>query len=220
MSKSLQNTISVETLLKKCTSDTFRMACLQSHYRNSMEYSEAMLETAEDNLNKFRFLLNDCNAFLNGTLKGNINPDLLLPAINDTINEIDAAFKDDFNTPNVIKTLTKLSSLTHKMLHNTSNNTHLEIPTHNFYILAVIEIVLNTLNNCGINLNPIVNKHSDKVDFSAVMDVLNEFRNGVRNIAIENKNHELLKLCDKVRGDVGDLGIKINDYGRKSEWIK
>lgn len=219
MSKSLQNTISIKSLLEKCTSEVFRMACLQSHYRSSMEYSEELLVTAENNLNKFRFLLNDCNAYLKGSLKGSINPDILLIAINDTVQEIDLAFRDDFNTPNVIKTLNKLSTLVNKMLHSTTTTT-VNTQSNSFYILAVIEIFLNTLNNCGINLRTTTKKSDQQVDFSAVMDVLNKFRNGVRNVAIESKNQELLKICDKVRGDVSGLGIKINDYGRKSEWIK
>lgn len=219
MSKSLQNTISIETLLQKCTPDVFRMVCLQSHYRNSIEYSEDLFVTAENNLKKFRFLLNDLNAYLKGTLSGNLNPDILSTTINDAIIEIDVAFKDDFNTPNVLKALNKLSSLTSKMIHSTSSN--FESKSENFYILAVIEIVSNTLNNCGINLKTTALKESSgEFNFSTIMNVLHEFRCGVRNFAIDSKNQELLKICDKVREDVGGLGIKINDYGRKSEWIK
>lgn len=219
MSKSLHNTISIERLLQNCTPEAFRMACLQSHYRSSMEYSEELLVTAENNLNKFRFLLNDCNAYLKGTLKGNINQDVLLTTINDTIKDIDIAFKDDFNTPNIIKTLNKLCSLTNKMLH-TASATSLEIQTDSFYILAVMKIIFNTLNHCGINLRTTVKNSDKEIDFNAVMDILNEFRSKVRVVGIENKNQELLKVCDKVRGDVSSLGIKINDYGRKSEWSK
>lgn len=221
MSKSLQNTVSIKSLLEKSTADAFRMACLQSHYRSSMEYSEELLVTAENNLNKFRFLLNDCNAYLKGTLKANVNPNVLSTAINETATEIDAAFKDDFNTPNVIKTLNNLTSLTNKMLHNTSTTHAQNEPPNKFYILAIVEIVLNTLNNCGINLRDAAKKSTTQdVDFSAVMDILNDFRSDVRNFGIQSKNGELLKICDKVRSDVSGLGIKINDYGRKSEWIK
>lgn len=184
-----------------------------------MEYSDELLLTAENNLNKFRFLLNDCNAFLKGILKGTINSDVLLTAINNTITDIDVGFRDDFNTTHVLKALNKLCSVTNKMLHNTSSNSS-TTQNDSVYILAVVEIILNTLYSCGINLKTSVNESGKEVNFGAIMDVLNEFRCGVRNLAIESNNQELLKVCDKVRADVGHLGIKINDYGRKSEWIK
>lgn len=220
MSKSLKNTVSIDTLLHKCSPENFRMACLQSHYRSSMEYSDDLLLNAENNLNKFRYLLNDCSAYLKGQLKGTLNPTILLTAINETINEVDIAFRDDFNTPNVIKALNNLSSVTNKMLRSTSSSS-LNSSMYSFHILAVIDVVHDTLNTCGINLRSATKQYTAEDDnSSAIMDILNEFRSGVRNLAIEGKYQPLLQLCDKVRSDVNSLGIKINDYGRKSEWIK
>lgn len=218
MSKSLKNTVSIDTLLENCTSDTFRMACIMSHYRSSMEYSEGLLRTAENVMSKYKYLVNDCNAFLKGELKGTLNPDILLPAIIEAIKEIDEAFRDDFDTPSVVKALNKLTSVTNKMLHSTASSTN--VPVQNYYLLAVEEIVSNTLEKCGLSLRTTAENTAQENKVAGVMDILNEFRNSVRNLAIERKEQSLLKLCDKVRSDVSDLGFKINDYGRKSQWIK
>ncbi|GBP34809.1 Probable cysteine--tRNA ligase, mitochondrial [Eumeta japonica] len=72
MSKSLQNTISIPQLLKSYNANTFRMACLMSHYRYTMEYCDEMMKTAEDVMIKFIYFLKDANLYVNNSQNQNV----------------------------------------------------------------------------------------------------------------------------------------------------
>lgn len=215
MSKSLKNTISVSELLKNCSADVFRMACLMSHYRSSMEYSENMFTAAENTLNKLKFTVNDCDAYIKGKIKGGVNRDVLNKAIAESYEEIHSALLDDLDTPTVVRTLNKLSSLTSKMLHSTECTSNLADTTS---LVTVKNLIVDALSVFGIQLNSFV-KH-ERSDISDIMNVLNDFRQHVRQLGIEKKDGKLLELCDVARNDIKKCGITINDYGKQSSWVK
>lgn len=64
MSKSLGNTVSLSEFLKHYSADEFRMACLLSNYRNSMQYSDQLMQTARQTLRKFINFHADLSAYM------------------------------------------------------------------------------------------------------------------------------------------------------------
>jgi cysteinyl-tRNA synthetase len=50
MSKSLKNFVTIDELLKKHSTDVFRMLTLMSHYRSPLDYTDELAETASKNL--------------------------------------------------------------------------------------------------------------------------------------------------------------------------
>lgn len=218
MSKSLKNTVSVKELLQNYSSDTFRLACLMSHYRSSMEYSENMCDAAENVLSKFKFVVNDCNTYINGKIKGSVNRDVLNAAVADSYEEIHSALMNDFDTTTVIKTLNKTASLVSKMLHSRPEVDNVPNIANSASLVSATNLIVNTLNIFGINLGSVMKL--EQSDVSDVMNVLNDFRQSVRQLGIERKDTALLGLCDFARSNVKKCGITINDYGKQSSWVK
>lgn len=218
MSKSLRNTISVKELLQNYSSDTFRLACLMSHYRSSMEYSEKMCLVAENVLSKFKFVVNDCNAYINGKIKGSVNRDVLNAAVANAYEEIHNALVNDFDTASVVKTLNKISSLVSKMLYATPEVEYVSNVANSASLVSASNLIVNMLNIFGINLGNVVKL--EQSDVSDIMNILNDFRQSVRQLGIERKDKALLELCDLARSDIKKCGITINDYGKQSSWVK
>lgn len=216
MSKSLKNSVSIQELLEKTSSSVFRFACVMSHYRSHMEYSEQLLTTAENVLNKFKYLICDIDAFMKGQLRGCINPDILNAQVDETCSTIYNSFADDFDTPSAITALNKLTVVTNQMLHSTASSS--QGIFNSYPLLAIIGVITNTLGNLGINIQDAVLPKNR--EFADIMNILNEFRQSVRLQGIKNKDQELLKLCDNVRRDIKMCGITIQDYGKQSLWVK
>lgn len=219
MSKSLRNTISVKQLLQKYSPDTFRLACLMSHYRSSMEYSENMCLAAENVLNKFKFIVNDCNAYNSGKIKGSVNRSVLNTAVAEAYEEIHSALVNDFDTPSVVKTLNKIAALVSKMLHSTPVEVDC-VPNvaNSASLINASNLIVDTLNTFGISLESVM--ELEQSDVSDIMNVLNDFRQCVRQLGIERKDTVLLELCDAARNNIKKCGITINDYGKQSMWVR
>ncbi|XP_072384263.1 probable cysteine--tRNA ligase, mitochondrial isoform X2 [Diabrotica undecimpunctata] len=212
MSKSLGNTLLIQEMLKSVSPEVFRMACSMSRYEYNMEYSEKLIATAKSNYNNFKNCIQSCNEFKNGFLKASINSELLNEHIHKCSNNIHSALCDDFDTPSVIKYLNQLVSTTNSMLHSTPSSVDQQGLVS---ILGVQNLISSILESFGFRLNDseIISK-----DFNEIVDVLNVFRQDVRNLAIVDKNKELLQLCDKVRDNAKKCGINFKDRGQVSSW--
>lgn len=185
MSKSLKNTVRIKDLLKKTNPNVFRYACMMSHYRNAMEYSDDLLVTAENSLNKFSFLINDCKEFLKGRIKGCINNDIINASVNKTYEDIVTALVNDFDTASVIKALNGLAKLTNKMLHSSGTSTINNNISNSYALLTVIDLIENTLSNFGIDVSTTVKNEENEMN--NIMNILNDFRQNVRLLSIEKK---------------------------------
>lgn len=209
MSKSLKNTISVPSLLKSCSADAFRMACLMSHYRYSMEYSDNVVDTAKDILKKFRHFLKDAHAYVNDSTKDNGQYcDDLLDDVQNVENVVVEALKDDFDTATCISTLLTLISNTNKVMKTDSS--YYPVP-----VILVSEYVTQVLRQFGLQL-----EDATKHDIStSLVDSLVEFRHMVRLNALSRKDKELLLACDIVRDKMKTFNIEIKDSNKGSSWV-
>jgi cysteinyl-tRNA synthetase len=214
MSKSLKNTITIGSLLETTTPQVFRMACLMSHYRSSMEFSFEFMSTASNVLKNYINFIDNCNSYLNGHLKSNVNSDVVNDLLVNSVSRIHDALQDDFNTPVVIKILNEITSKVNSILHPSETGSSKSVS-----ILAVSNFVTQTLHMFGINVDK--KRVSDGVsnrNFEEVMNILNDFRKDVRQLGIFNKDQEILKLCDNVRNDLKKCGITVKDHGKLSSW--
>ncbi|KAJ8920392.1 hypothetical protein NQ315_005258 [Exocentrus adspersus] len=214
MSKSLRNTISVQEMLKDTKAEVFRLACAMTHYRSYMEYSKELIETAQNVYKVYKSLIDSCDDYRKGYLKANINNDVLLKILCESYNNVHKALCDDFDTPSVISTLNQLVSVTNSMLHTTSSSDHHQNGLSS--VTAVSNFVSSTLSLFGVYYNDTASSSSE--DFIKVMNVLNNFRQEVRLIGIQNKDKDVLKICDNVREKLKDSGITVKDYGKLSSW--
>lgn len=215
MSKSLKNTISIDELLSKTDPQVFRMACVMSQYRSSMEFTNEFMDTAANLLKHYKHFFDNCCNYLRGFNNAEVNNDILNKLIVNFKHKTHEALIDDFNTPSVIKQVNEIVTEVNTML---GNKKQVMESSKSPSIAALLKIVKDTLDIFGINNNS--SASSATSDFSCVMDILNNFRKDIRQIGIENNDKEMLRLCDNVRNSLKHNGIIIKDHGKLSSWSK
>jgi len=223
MSKSLKNSISVETFLEKHSVDQFRMLCLMSNYRKEMEYSEESLKIAKDVLTIFNTFLMNCDSFVKNSFKSShsINGTMLHQKLEETKIAVKNHFADDFNTAQATTKVRNLMSLTEKEMKLKSDVENSKISGIDA-IAAVSNFVSHYLKSLGFNqMNSKVSSNKDH-EVDSILDELNEFRRHVRSQALamdknENKR-SLLAACDNLRKNLEFQGIQIKDQLTTSSW--
>lgn len=79
MSKSMKNFIPIETFLNEHSSDDFRMICLTTHYRTSIDYKPDVLKKSKVLVKKFRAFLEDAKNYCRGSWQlGHVSAPVLL----------------------------------------------------------------------------------------------------------------------------------------------
>lgn len=219
MSKSLKNTVTIEELSRIANSDVFRMSCLISHYRTGMEFSSEVMKTAENYLKKVKSFVNVCESYVNGFLpSASINELELIDLLSKSNVDVIEALKDDFNTAKAFKIILDLISVTNKMIGTPDVTNH--YLNNSGVVIAVSNFVREQMSVFGVDINDETNVDKSSESIDDVMNVLNEFRQNVRNYALENKDKSLLRFCDSVRKELKERKIDLQDFGKVSSWHK
>lgn len=210
MSKSLQNTISIPSVLENYSADVFRMACLTSNYRYSIEYSDEMMKTAEEVLNKFKFFLKDAFIYVNSNAPGTGD---YKEKIIDDLQKMEEhnleALKSDFDTATCINNLLTLVSNANRIIKS-NNNEYYPVP-----IVLIAEYVTSFLTRLGLKLQ----SKEESMIANTIIDTLVEFRHSVRLNALQRKDKDMLQACDIVRDKLKNSKIQINDSQKVSSWL-
>ncbi|KAG6440769.1 hypothetical protein O3G_MSEX001424 [Manduca sexta] len=212
MSKSLKNTISIPELLKTYSADTFRMACLTSNYRYSMEYTDAAMENAEEVLNKFKFFLKDAIVYINNNTA--THPcqykDSILKELQKVQDGNIEALKTDFDTATCINNMLNLISSTNKIIKNDSSG------YYPVTVTLIVEYITGVLTKFGLKLQ---DGSQENIFSDMLIDTLVEFRHTVRLNALSKKDKELLNACDIVRDKMKSIKVQINDSNKTPSWV-
>lgn len=220
MSKSLDNTLTIQNMLKMCDADTFRMMCLMSHYRHNMEFSREYVKTAKTLLKSYKNFVTDCKAFISGKLNSVINREILNNNLAESMNKLHTALNNDFDTAACIKIINSIAVTTNKMLHTSTESANNNL-NDAASVISVLNFVVNTLHLFGIDLNKSVAvNQTESSDLTELVEILNQFRQNVRLLGLTNNDKSLLQLCDSVRDDLKKCGIIIKDHGKLSSWSK
>lgn len=218
MSKSLKNTISIGEMLEKYSADTFRMACVLSNYRNTMEYSDAMMETAKSTSTKFNSFKVSCEDYLNGNTRAdnqNVDSEHVLRKFEESKLRVDECLCDDFDTARVMTVLSDLTKAANSILSYDSKN---QSSYQSSYVDVIgpifkyTEQIFETFGFREAQYTPESNNIADLVD-----DLLT-LRMELRTEAIVTKNKQLFKVCDSIRDTLKKNGVEVKDHGDKSSW--
>jgi cysteinyl-tRNA synthetase len=98
MSKSLGNFLTIEDILKNYSPEALRLLMLQTHYRSPLEYSEELIQAAENSMRgikHFEACLNLIRAGKMTVIPHNLEK---FPSAEKVINEIESSMNNDFNT--------------------------------------------------------------------------------------------------------------------------
>ncbi|XP_076233789.1 cysteine--tRNA ligase-like protein, mitochondrial [Calliopsis andreniformis] len=214
MSKSLKNTISIREFLNKYTANHFRILCLLSNYKNGIKFSDSVMTTAVNTLDKIEHFMNDCDNYIAGRWSvGSVDEITLLRCLDETKNNVNIAFANDFNTAHATRLLINLIDTTNKMLHEPQGtDTNRNIPA--------IATVSNYISTIFSKLGILHSAEANEQKINSVIDYFVQFRNTVRNRALEQevKDKILLSACDEARSNLSTCGVIVKDFKDKSSW--
>lgn len=219
MSKSLKNTVSIREMLDNHSSDQFRMACLLSHYRSSIEFGPELMATADIILKRLQSFNSDAKAFINGIkVDGLIDVEILSNQFSDCKKGVNEALSDDFHTAVSIGHISELIKTASKMMNSKEGNQ----PKSSFdkaLLIGVTTYIDDLFKILGIGSEQAV-KSSNNQQLDNLLNSIIDVRNQIRLRAKGSKNIELFKVCDDLRTAMQENEIEIKDHGNLSSWNK
>ena len=192
MSKSLKNFITIKEALNESSSEVLRFFLISSHYRSPLNYSDEGLKEAKNSLDRLYNSLQELS----------YETDEHVPS--EYSEKFHYAMQDDFNSPSAISVLFEMVKQIN-ILKKEDQFTH-----------------ANTLASELISLSNILGILSDnpKEYFTSGIDLSNQdIEEAIerRNKARKEKDFE---LSDKIRDDLLENGIILEDKGTKTIWKK
>ncbi|CAM2115447.1 cysteine--tRNA ligase, cytoplasmic isoform X1 [Caretta caretta] len=226
MSKSLKNFITIKDALKKHTARQLRLAFLMHSWKDTLDYSKNTMESAiqyEKFLNEFFLNVKDIlrapSDLIGQFQKWEFRETELSKSFYDKKAAIHEALCDNIDTRTVLEEMRSLVSQSNSYI--AAKKTARQMP--NRLLLESISSFLTQMlkifgaiesdealgfpvggNGQNINLESTVMPY---------LQVLSDFREGVRQIAREKKVTEVLQLSDALRDDIlPELGVRFEDH--------
>ena len=192
MSKSLKNFITIKEALNESSSEVLRFFLISSHYRSPLNYSDEGLKEAKNSLDRLYNSLQDLSYEM----------DEYVPS--EYSEKFHDAMQDDFNSPSAISVLFEMV----KQINILKKEDQLTLA--------------NTLASELISLSNILGILLDNPEeyFTSGIDLSNQDI----EVAIERRNkarkEKDFELSDKIRDDLLENGIILEDKGTKTIWKK
>lgn len=198
MSKSLGNFVLVNDIRKKVDPEVLRFFMLSVHYRNPINFSEELIESAANGLDRLRTAFRNVSHRLETTADNGDQTDIWLYKIGKARKAFEEAMDDDFNTANAISVLFDLARLSNTYLNEKNTER------------AVLEAFRGTLPELagvlGLRLG------DAQAEFpSEDIEALIEEREQAR------KNRDFAR-ADEIRDELLDQGIVLEDTRQGVRW--
>lgn len=209
MSKSLGNVILLKDLFRKYSPLVIRFFVLQSHYRSTLDFSDEALSGAARGLERITNTVRNVKTELSKLQKDFKNE---LPESRGTSIDLNGfrnafleAMDDDFNTPQAIAVLFDLGREVNSLLTEGLENQDLLKELEKFY------------QDFGGKILGIISEKDDayKMGDSLVMENLLRI---ILDIRAEIRNRKLWDLSDKIRSQLLNAGIIIEDTKDGTKW--
>lgn len=230
MSKSLKNFVTIRQALETCTARQLRLLFLFRAWDNVMNYSAAMLDevrSKEKVFGEFFLLVKQVQREQAAThtvpQRWDAGERQMLAAVDTAAVAVDAALKDNFDTPCAMRALLELVSETNRYARSAQRRALLVAKA-----AAFVERILRVFGVIGDGERSFLD--ATRADgagaaggaaaIEPVVDVLAKFRHAVREAARGAAADpdpgalvgELQRLCDSVRDDaLPPLGVRLED---------
>ncbi len=204
MSKSLGNFLTLKDAFKRWDPLVVRFFILQSHYRSTLDFSEAALDGAKAGLQKLQTTIQKIREELQREKFGSaasteFNGGMILE-------EFRAAMDDDLNTPKAIAVLFDAIRIVNPLLDAQSGNLDRNFLTQtNELFTTIAETVLGIVSSASGAAS------NGSIDFAGLVDLLLDVRREVRN-------QKLWTLSDVIRDGLKNLGIAVEDKKDGTSW--
>ncbi|RAR40875.1 cysteine--tRNA ligase [Paenibacillus sp. MDMC362] len=199
MSKSLGNGVLVKELREQYTKEAIRYFMLSTHYRNPLNYSDEVMEQAQNSVERLANAAANIEHRLSTAIGS--KEDTVSQEVGDKISAVLVEFhqkmQDDFNTPDAITAMFQWASEANQLLKEAS------IPA------ADLHEVLRAFNEMNSVLR-IVNTGTDELLDEEIEALIAE-----RIEARKNKNWA---RADEIRDKLADEGIVLEDTAQGMRW--
>lgn len=194
MSKSLGNFVTVHDLVKTTDPQVIRFFLSSTHYRRPLEYSQANLQKASDNLERIKtaysnlqFRLNDASAK---------SDDSIAPAVDKIVSDYKEAMNDDFNVQNALTSIFELVNL--------ANNYSSKDTINSDDTQKILDTLADLAGILGVKFDQ-QGKLSD--DIQQLVDQ--------RDQARTDKD---FATSDKLRDKLKEMGVILEDTSQGTRW--
>jgi cysteinyl-tRNA synthetase len=197
MSKSLGNFVLVNDIRKKINPSVLRFFMLSVHYRHPVNFSEELIESAENGLERIRTAYNNLKHRLGASTDLGDQKDIWLHKVDEYKNDFEKAMDDDFNTANAIAAIFELAKLANVYL--LEKNTQPEV------LEKFIETLEGLMSVIGLKLE----EESDLLD--EAIEALIEER-------LEARRNRNFNRSDEIRDELKAQGIILEDTAQGTRW--
>jgi cysteinyl-tRNA synthetase len=196
MSKSLGNLISIKDFLKDHSANVLRMMVLNSGYRSPLTFNDDVIAQAEKAVDRLKSALKPAQQDAEGLSED--DRQILAIQLEKTQAGFETSMDDDFNTAGAIGHLFELVRVINHMRDNGATSAELQTSQ---------SVLIDLSNVLGLDLS--ANGGSHEAD--AFIDLLVEVRSEVRA-------NKLWDLSDKIRDQLAELGVQVEDGKSGSTW--
>jgi len=197
MSKSLGNFVLVNDIRKKIDPQVLRFFMLSVHYRNPINFSEDLIESAKNGLLRIRTAYNNLEYRRDASANLGDQKDIWFHKIDKCKAQFETAMNDDFNTANAIAAIFELSKLANVYL--LEKNTETEVIEH---FIAMLEKLMSVI---GLTLG----NESNLLD--ADIEALIEER-------LEARRTRNFSRSDEIRDELKAQSILLEDTAQGTRW--
>ncbi|NXX83412.1 SYCC protein, partial [Urocolius indicus] len=226
MSKSLKNFITIKDALKKHTARQLRLAFLMHSWKDTLDYSNNTMESAiqyEKFMNEFFLNVKDilrAPTDVTGQFQKWENQEAELNKnFYDKKAAIHEALCDNIDTRSVLEEMRSLVSQSNSYIAAKKSSrqmpNRLLLENISSYLTQMLKIFGAIDSNDAIGFPVGGNSQNINIESTVMpyLQVLSEFREGVRQIAREKKVTEVLQLSDALRDDIlPELGVRFEDH--------
>ncbi|RKQ32367.1 cysteine--tRNA ligase [Oceanobacillus halophilus] len=197
MSKSLGNFVLTRDLIANHDPQTLRFFMLSVHYRNPINFTEELLQSAKNSLDRIRTAYQNLEHRKENSLNLVEDETVWLQKINESKNRFEQEMDDDFNTANAISVIFDLAKEANVYLQQKQTSTSV-IETFQEAIQSLIEVL-------GITIKAEKNLLDEEIE------TLIEERNEAR----KSRN---FSRADEIRDMLKEQGIILEDTPQGVRW--
>ncbi len=197
MSKSLGNFVLVNDIRKQIDPKVLRFFMLSVHYRHPINFSEDLVVSAQNGLERIRTAYNNLKHRLEASADLGDQQDIWNYKVDEIQTTFEVAMDDDFNTANAIAAIFELSKLAN--IYLVEKNTQPEVLKH----------FIDTFDSLMAVLGLPLDEEAGLLDED--VDALIEER-------LEARRNRDFKRSDEIRDQLKEQGILLEDTAQGMRW--
>ena len=192
MSKSLGNFVTVKESLENHSPEVLRLFLISSHYRSPLNYSDESIEEAKSSLDRLYNSIEDLEYLSKESVKSEYS------------DKFHNAMQDDFNTPSAISVLFEIARQVNSLKKDNEIEEANKLASELYDLSSILGLLQQDPNDYfrdGINISE-----------SQIQSLIDK-----RNKARAEKD---FTLSDKIRDDLLEMGIALEDRNNETVWRK